>query len=342
MRSGYRTHLSAAGYGPTSRSVQWISGGVAFGLVWVLLIPVQLLVRPPMLLGERLWSGAGWIEIFLLALYAAAITTAMQDPIAQPRWRRRVWLLFSLVFFGQLIVGLLGPKLFLMTGDLHLPVPALVLAGPLYRGAGLFMPILFGATLLLVGPAWCSHLCYIGAWDQVAAARHKRAGRLPRWAHPVRWLILVAAVVAAIGLRAAGVATVIATGLAGAFGIIGVALMVLWSRRIGVMTHCTVFCPLGLLANLGGKFSVFRIRLSEECNECEKCSRACRYDALRLEDIQRRRPGLTCSLCGDCIGACKDGFAFYDTVWRSGPKARPVFLAVVAALQAAFLGVARI
>ena len=41
------------------------------------------------------------------------------------------------------------------------------------RGGGLFMAILFSASVLLVGPAWCSWLCYIGAWDdRVARLRH--------------------------------------------------------------------------------------------------------------------------------------------------------------------------
>lgn len=72
----------------------------------------------------------------------------MQDRKERPKWRTRARLLFSIVFFGQLL-GILVNPVFLMTGKQHLPVPAIILAGPLYRLEGLFMPILFLSTLLL-------------------------------------------------------------------------------------------------------------------------------------------------------------------------------------------------
>ena len=80
------------------------------------------------------------------------------------------------MFFAQFVFGVAGVERLLMTGQLHVPVPAVVVAGPLYRGEGLFMPILFAATLLLVGPAWCSYLCYVGSWDGLAATARRHAG----------------------------------------------------------------------------------------------------------------------------------------------------------------------
>jgi hypothetical protein len=40
------------------------------------------------------------------------------------------WTFFSVVFFAQLVLGLAGMPSMLMTGELHAPVPALILAGP--------------------------------------------------------------------------------------------------------------------------------------------------------------------------------------------------------------------
>ena len=134
---------------------------------------------PAILLADRFLPGAGWAEIFLLALYAALATRAMLDPARSAGWRLRIWLLFSLVFFSQLALGLLLDQRFLMTGDLHLPVPALIVAGPAYRGSGLFMPGLFLAAVLLAGSAWCSHLCYLGGWDSLAARGKSRPGAVP-------------------------------------------------------------------------------------------------------------------------------------------------------------------
>lgn len=314
-------------------------------LTLVLLVPVQLVVDPPGLLLERFVPTAGWLEIALLALYAGWLAEVMIDPARAPLWRMRVWRLFSAVFFGQLALGLAGADAFLMTGKLHLPVPALIVAGPLYRGAGFFMPILFTATVVLVGPAWCSHLCYIGAWDDVAArgvrGTRRRPAGMPSW-H--RWLqigLLAATVVVSLGLRAVGAPWQVAVGVGAAFGLGGVAVMALWSRATGVMTHCTSYCPIGVVATTLGRLNPFRVRMSDGCDGCGACASACRYDALRPDHIERRRPGPSCTLCGDCVGRCRGGWMTYrlaGTSWR----ARSAFIALVVALHAGFLGVARL
>ena len=229
-----------------------------------------------------------------------------------------------------------------MSGALHLPVPAVIVAGPLFCGYGLFMPILFGVTVLLVGPAWCSYLCYIGAWDNWLAEGRKRPGVLPNWASPVRIGILVLVIAAALLLRALGVSTAVAAGLGLAFGLVGVGVMVFFSRKLGTMVHCVVYCPIGLLANWAGRLSPFRIRIKDSCTDCGACTLSCRYNALNADDISRRRPGLSCTLCGDCLGRCRDGSLEYRWFGRAGSVPRTAFLVLVVTLHAVFLSVARI
>ena len=316
---------------------------VTFALTLGLLSVVQIVVARPMLLAERFVTGAGWVEAAMLALYAAWLLGKIYDPLATPRWRRRSWLAFSLVFFAQLLLGLTAAERLLMTGKLHLPVPAMIVGGPLYRGDGLFMPILFLATILFVGPAWCSYLCYIGSWDLGAARARRRPLLLPRWRNGVRIALLAAVVTTALGLRALGVSGWRAALLGGGFGIVGVIVMLVLSRRRGVMVHCTVYCPIGLLADVLGKLSPFRLRiLKEGCNDCAACAAVCRYDALRPEDIQARKPGLSCTLCGDCISSCAGRFIEYRWLSLSPRTARTAFLVVVISLHAVFLGVARL
>ena len=307
-----------------------------------LLIPIQLKVQPPILLVERFVQGLGWVEILLLSLYASFVVGKMIDPAQSSRWRKRIWLLFSAVFVSQFIIGLAGFEKFLMTGTLHLPIPAMIVAGPVYRGARFFMPILFGSTVLLSGAAWCSYLCYIGSWDAVAAEKMKKPQPMPRWRQPVRIGILVAVVGTAIILRIAGIPSALATGLGISFGVIGVGVILVWSRKKGAMTHCITYCPIGILANWLGKLSPFRIRIKEACTECQLCRLVCRYDALNLEDIQKRRPGGSCTLCGDCLGSCKDGWIEYRFLGLKPNHARTMFVVIVVALHAVFLGVARI
>ena len=314
----------------------------AAALTLALLVPVHLVVDLRMILVERLVPGAGWLQILGLAVYAAWLAERMtQDPA---RWRGRLWILFSVAFFAQLLLGLSGLEDFLLTGKLHLPVPAVILGGPLYRGEGLFMPILFGATLLLVGPAWCSHLCYVGAWDHVAASLGpKRPQPLPAWRPWARVGTTVAVVGVALGLSWVGASAAVATGLGLAFGLAGVGLMATWSRRTGAMTHCTAWCPMGLLATKLGRISPFRVQFRESaCTECMVCTRSCRYDALQPAHVRASHVGEACTLCGDCVSTCPHGALEYQWLWLRGEQARGLFLALVVGLHAAFLGLAMI
>jgi len=267
----------------------------------------------------------------------------LYDPRNTAMWRRRLWTFFSVVFFVQLAIGLAGAEQFLMSGKLHLPIPAMIVAGPLYRGTGFFMPILFTVTVLLVGPAWCSYLCYIGSWDLNAAASRKRPSHLPSWRDWFRVGILAATVAAALGLRSIGVGAAVATAAGLLVGLLGVGIMVVVSRHMGSMIHCAMYCPIGLVADVMGKLSPFRLRINDEtCTDCGACALGCRYGALRPEHISARKPGLSCSLCGDCVSACRRRSIEYRFARLSPRRARTVFLVMVASLHAVFLGVARI
>ena len=99
-----------------------------FITVLILLSFVQWRVDDPMLLLERFVRGGGWFEIVLIGGYGALVTYKMQDPRNVQVWRKYSWLAFSVLFFSQLLLGLLVSDLFLMTGKLHLPVPMMILA----------------------------------------------------------------------------------------------------------------------------------------------------------------------------------------------------------------------
>jgi len=297
----------------------------------------------PLLLADRFFPVSGLLEITLLALYAAWLTGRMLDAGRTGPIRSTYWSAFSLVFFGQLALGLAGAGQLLMTGALHLPVPALIVAGPIYRGEGFFMPILYLSTLLLVGPGWCSHLCYIGAADDACARLGRKIprrlpGRLVYW----RLATLALAAGLATGFRAMGVGTAVAVASAAVFGLIGLGVMATASRAAGVMVHCTMFCPIGLIGNVLGRISPWRVRIGPGCDGCGRCSRACRYLALSPADLARGRPGLSCTLCGDCVGACPSGRIGFRFPGLSPDAARRAFLTLVVALHAVFLGVARL
>ena len=108
------------------------------------------------------------------------------------------------------------------------------------------------------------------------------------------------------------------------------------------MAHCTEWCPIGLLAVRLGKLSPFRLAIREGCRNCGLCLPTCRYGALTEEDLRHGRPGPNCTLCGDCLASCRKDQVVYKFLGLSPAGARKAFVAVVAALHAVFLGVARI
>ena len=313
----------------------------AFLITSFILSMVLWKVERPMLLSERFFAGSGWIEIVLIGSYAAWITKKMLDPGQSARWRRITWTLFTLVFFGQLAMGLAGYERFLMTGKLHLPIPVMILGGPIFRGGISFMPILFLSTILISGPAWCSQLCYFGALDNLAAG--KNSGLKPvRNKYLIKHILLPAIIVCTILLRVFEINTRITTAVALGFGIAGIGIIIFLSRRKRKMIHCILWCPIGTLVNYMKMVSPFRMRIDDSCTNCMACTRYCNYDALGREDILKRKPGYTCTYCGDCLSSCKTDSIKYRFLWLDSLKARNTWIVLTISLHAIFLALARI
>ena len=313
-----------------------------FLLVLVLLVPVQLKVERPMLLLERFVDGGGWFQMFLIAAYGALVAHNMQNPKRVQSWRKYTWFAFSMVFFSQLALGLLGFEKFLMSGKLHLPIPMMIVAGPLYRGQTSVMTILFLSTVILSGPAWCSHLCYFGAIDSLSSGRKTRVGPLRnKWALKSTVIFLVVA--GALIMRWMEVSVITATWVALGFGLTGLGIILMVSRKQGRMVHCSAYCPVGTVVNLTRFVNPFRMYIDDHsCTDCMACTSVCKYDALRPSDVAARKPGLTCTLCGDCLGSCHSGSLKYRFLKLSPKSARNLFLLITISLHAATMALARI
>jgi polyferredoxin len=296
-----------------------------------------------MLLVERFFPGFGWIEIAGLTLYSIFLTFAMTITAKIARVRSLYWRIFSLIFFTQLILGLTVSPRFLMTGRLHLPVPALIVAGPLYRGRGIFMLVLLMSTIFIIGPGWCGHLCYIGAWDDVAAHKKTRALRDTPPPRYIRYIILGLTIAVPLLFRRAGVSSFFAAVVAASFGITGVGIMVVFSTKHGQMVHCTAYCPIGGLVVMLGRISPFRLHIRKsKCNECGRCGAACRYGALSGRDIAKAKAGWSCVLCGDCIPSCHGNAIQLTIPLRRNRDVWSLYASLVVSLHSIFIGLARI
>jgi polyferredoxin len=265
----------------------------------------------------------------------------MQDPVNVPRWRQLTWTIFSTVFFLQLILGLSGLDKFLMTGKLHLPVPLMIISGPVYREHISVMTILFLSTVFLTGPSWCSHLCYFGAFDRLASSgKTKRAKIKNKLA--IKSTIFFLAIAVTILLRWFNVPSLWATILGLAFGLIGIGVMIIFSREQGRMIHCTLYCPIGSVVSVMKYANPFRMYIDDKCNLCMKCTSYCKYDALNPQDVKNKKPSYSCTLCGDCLSGCKDNSIKYKYLKLNPVVSRNLYLFLTISLHAVFLALARI
>lgn len=309
--------------------------------VFVNLSLVQILVNRPMLLAERFWGGAGWIQAIGVAIYAFVVSYHIQDSKKSALWRQRTWFLFSIVFFAQLLLGILVSDIFLMSGNLHLPVPAMILSGPIYRGEISVMTILFLSTIILSGPAWCSHLCYFGGVDNLFAfkrpVKNKLASKM-KIKHTI--LVIVIGVTLLFRLLKVDIFWASLAGLS--FGLVGLFIIGWYSRMNGRMIHCILYCPIGTLVNYFKKMSPFTMYIDKDCSACGRCTKFCKYDALNREDIIKHKPSITCTLCGDCVESCHSGSIKYAFFKTSPEMARKIWLFITISLHALTLSLARI
>jgi polyferredoxin len=312
-----------------------------FILTFILLAFIQLKVERPMLLAERFIKGGGWAEIVLISFYGAFVAHKMQDPLNVPRWRKITWTIFSIVFFSQLIIGLSGFEKFLMTGKLHLPIPMMIIGGPIYRGQLSVMTVLFFSTVILTGPAWCSHLCYFGAFDNLAAGG-KTSRVILKNKGAIKSTILLLVISMALILRLLNVPVLIATLTALAFGITGISVMLLFSLKRKKMIHCVMYCPVGTVVNLLKHINPFRMYIDRSCTLCMNCTKFCKYDALNAVDIKNSRPSITCTLCGDCLAGCHHNSIKYKYFNLQPELARNLYLILTISLHASCIALARI
>lgn len=312
-----------------------------FLFVGFMLSMIQLKVEMPMLLLERFFTGGGWIEIIIVASFGAFLISKMQLPSNSAKWRRISWSIFSIWFFTQLALGIFIDDVFLLTGKLHLPIPAMLISGPIYRGEKSVMTVLFLSTIVLTGPAWCSQLCYFGAIDNAFAKGKTSKKRIRQ-----KWLwkntLLLFVISGTVVLRIFHVKGIIALISGLSFGILGLFVIFYFTRNQKRMIHCSVYCPIGTVVNYLKYINPFRMYIDSNCDTCMACTTKCKYDALNIQNIQNKKPGMGCTYCGDCLTACKTSSIKYRFPGLNSNRSRNLYLFLTISMYAIFLAMGRI
>lgn len=318
-----------------------------FMLVFLSLLLIRSQAGPGLLLLERYfpWGSA---QLFFAAWYAAFIGGLLLDSDKKGRARRKIWLAFGCVFFAQLILGLAGFEKMLMSGRLHLPVPAFIVLAPVYRGEiSLFMPLLLLVSVLLAGGVWCSFLCYFGCFNAAVGTAVSNGQSVPKWLafgfKCGRPSVLLAGVSGALILRLAGAGIGVSLAAAALFAAVGLWLLFGVSKKYGGLVHCTAFCPLGFIVSILAPLSPWRIKVdAASCDGCGACEKACAYRAIDASSRKKGGSNSRCSMCRDCLNVCRKKAI---SVWNPLIPARfrlPALVAVSTVLHVLFLNLARV
>ncbi len=305
------------------------------------------------LIFNRLYWQMGMLQGFLLSLWGAYVvhklTTLKKDA---PLFRLKIWRLFSTVFFLQLCLAIAGYTLFMLNETFHLPIPALIIASPIFRTEGYFMLILFTVSIAFIGSAWCSYLCYFGVWDAYYTKKIRPMVEIRKYQYfkLIKYSSLISLMVTisiSYLLRIMGVSVNIALALALFIGLLIIPAHFLISRRYGFTSYCYVFCPLGAISTrIRSLFSIFswKLRFADSCTHCGKCIKTCSYLAIDKEALKQKQAHSSCTLCLDCIHACSHNACFLELkpFTFSTKKAVDIFSVLISVFHSVFLGVAMV
>ena len=294
----------------------------------------ELYDYPPKPLPEWLQAWQGRLpDLIIIAAALLLLSAALLRPRAisvNPRTLfvfRMAFLSFTLIYVGWYAQGQLS--IVQITGAIKSLLAGAGLKSFLYDPVSLLLIAFTAITLVIWGRAtFCGWLCPFGALQEFVGVL-ARVNRVPQWRLPSRlsrqlargrYAILALLVAAAALAPTAAVKMVEIEPFKTAITVsfqreLPFQLWALGLLLAGAFVYkffCRFVCPLGAALAVGGKLRQWNwLPRIDACGQpCQRCRKACRYDAIE--------PGGAidydeCFQCLDCVGI------YHDTA-RCGPK----------------------
>ena len=199
---------------------------------------------------------------------------------------------------------------------------------------------------LLFGRIYCSVICPLGVFQDLALAIRQRIGKKSRKVHKFsftperKWLrygmlaLFIAALVAGMQVFVALIApysaygrivsSVVGIGRDGTpaalliVGLVTLVVMVALAATLG-RAWCNNICPVGTVLGLVSRFSLFRPTIDKDkCVHCHSCGKKCKASCIDSGNMSI--DGSRCVDCFDCIENCKVGAIRYRVSAVSTPS----------------------
>lgn len=204
-----------------------------------------------------------------------------------------------------------------IAGVMHFQFSPSLIKTVLHLSAGaVFSLIIITLLTVLLGRIYCSFLCPLGILQDVIGFISRRRNKPEKDNKVLRYIIAGIA----FGLFLFGwnlgfllldpysnfgrIFSTFSIGSVIPFVIF--TALVLWKKRI----FCTSICPAGTLLGLISRFSLYSMRINDNCVSCGKCVSACPSGCIDLESksIDNER----CIRCMNCLSSCNVGGIDYS------------------------------
>lgn len=159
---------------------------------------------------------------------------------------------------------------------------------------------------LFFGRGWCGYACWTG---MVLDLLPYKAGRYDRknigWIRYVLFILSFVFVSCLFLFKVDDLENIMFYAFVAGniiYYVVGIILAIMFKDN---RAFCKCICPVTVFLKPASYFSILRVKCNHDlCIGCQKCVRVCPMDVDMLDDSRKRKNGMECTLCCNCIHEC--------------------------------------